>query len=69
MTLDNLDQVSGSAYLTSKDYIDVNDAMPEWTLGVTPNSAGETVGAVSCAIIVNEHDSLNVDVFYMYFYA
>ncbi|GAB7355998.1 hypothetical protein MBLNU459_g6625t1 [Dothideomycetes sp. NU459] len=69
LTLDNLNQVNGSDYLTSIDYIDVDGSMPAWTLGVTPNSAGQTVGAVSCAIIVNEHDSLNVDVFYMYFYA
>jgi hypothetical protein len=42
---------------------------PEWILGVKPDSTGKTDGAVSCAIIVNDHGGGLVDAFYMYFYA
>lgn len=72
MTLDNLDSLNDlgntSVYLTATDYIDVYNN-PSWTKGVTPDSLGQTEDAVSCAIIVNEHDSTHVDVFYIYFYA
>ncbi|KAF1344693.1 hypothetical protein BDV97DRAFT_303789, partial [Delphinella strobiligena] len=72
LTLDNLDALNAlggtNVYLTATDKIDVNNN-PSWTKGVLPDSSGETEGAVSCAIIVNAHDDINVDVFYMYFYA
>lgn len=68
-TLDSLNDLGNtSVYLTSRDYINVYDN-PSWTFGVTPDLFGQTEGAVSCAIIVNAHDDVNVDVFYMYFYA
>lgn len=71
LTLDNLNSSLSSydgsdIYLTSTSDITTN---PAWLNGVAPNSDGETVGAVSCAIIVNDHGSGLVDAFYMYFYA
>lgn len=70
LTLDNLDSLENDdptwIYLTSKDNITTN---PTWLKGVTPDESGQTTGAVSCAIIVNDHGNGNVDVFYMYFYA
>ena len=79
LLLTNLDQLSvtGSCninsvdacpiYLTSKVDITTN---PPWLYGVLPDpTTHETVGAQSCAIIVNEHESGVVDAFYMYFYA
>lgn len=54
-------------FLTSKDNVTTN---PPWLYGVTPDSeTGETVGAKSCAIIVNDHGNGLVDAIYMYFYA
>jgi len=72
LTLDNLDALNGlggaSVYLSSK--IDGSQNTQQWMYGVTPDSNGETDGAVSCAIIVNAHDDgVTTDVFYMYFYA
>ena len=70
LTLDNLDSLNGlggtNVYLTSVDDITQD---PAWLKGVAPDSTGKTDGAVSCAIIVNDHGSGLVDVFYMYFYA
>ena len=71
LTLDNMDslnKVGGGedVYLTSKDNVDDN---PAWLLGLEPNHNGKTDGAVSCAIIVNDHGNGEVDAFYMYFYA
>ena len=70
MTLDNLSQLNslgGSVvYLTSKDNVQTN---PTWLKGVTPDASGKTNGAVSSAIVVNDHGSGNVDAFYFYFYA
>ncbi|TKA68083.1 hypothetical protein B0A55_09318 [Friedmanniomyces simplex] len=70
LTLDNLSDLKslggGDVYLTATDNIDGN---PSWLYGVTPDSTGKTDGAVSCAIIVNDHGAGLVDAFYMYFYA
>ena len=71
LTLDNLNSslanyIGSSIYFTSTDDITTN---PSWLEGVTPNSVGETEGATSCAIIVNDHGAGLVDAFYMYFYA
>ena len=70
LTLDNLNTLNGldgaNIYLTSVDDITQN---PAWLNGVAPDSTGKTNGAVSTAIIVNDHGSGLVDVFYMYFYA
>lgn len=70
LTLDNLDALNSqggtSVYLTSVDDI---TKKPPWLNGVKPDSSGKTNNAVSTAIIVNDHGSGNVDVFYMYFYA
>ncbi|KAK5728031.1 hypothetical protein LTR17_012228 [Elasticomyces elasticus] len=68
LTLDNLSKLNnlGDVYLTSDDNVETN---PAWLYGVTPNDDHKTDGAVSCAIIVNDHGAGQVDVFYMYFYA
>lgn len=72
LTLENLDSLnkygnSGmNVYLTS--IVDVTTA-PQWLGGVAPDSTGKTNGAVSCAVIINDHGKGWVDVFYMYFYA
>jgi hypothetical protein len=72
LTLDNLDVLNScgndgvDVYLTS--IIDVTTS-PNWINGVVPDSTGKTNDATSCAIIVNNHGSGLVDVFYMYFYA
>lgn len=77
LSLDNLAQLNALAgcttfsncniYLTSKDNV---TADPQWLHGVEPDPVtGETVGAKSCAIIVNDHGNGIVDAFYMYFYA
>ncbi|KAL9579286.1 MAG: hypothetical protein Q9212_005195 [Teloschistes hypoglaucus] len=70
LTLDNLASLNNlggsSVYLTSVD--DVTQS-PAWLKGVKPDSKGKTNGAKSCAVIVNDHGSGNVDAYYMYFYA
>lgn len=72
LTLDNLNELNNygdngeSVYLTSNDDVETN---PAWLLGVTPDSNGKTDGAVSCAVVVNDHGGGLVDVFYLYFYA
>ncbi|KAH8752453.1 hypothetical protein F5882DRAFT_445216 [Hyaloscypha sp. PMI_1271] len=54
-------------YLTSKDNVTTD---PPWLYGVLPDPVtGKTVGARSCAIIVNDHGGGLVDAYYMYFYA
>lgn len=56
LTLDNLNALNSlggtNVYLTSKSDITQN---PAWLGGVKPNSAGQSVGAKSCTIIVNDH--------------
>ena len=70
LTLNNLASLNSlggtSVYLTSLDDITKN---PAWLKGVKPDGSGKTNGAISCAIIVNDHGAGNVDAFYMYFYA
>lgn len=70
LTLDNVNQLNNlggdNVYLTSKDNIQTN---PQWLYGVKPDANGKTNGAVSCAVIVNDHGKGLVDAFYMYFYA
>lgn len=73
LTLSNLDSLNSfggdsgkNVYLTSN--VDVT-TKPSWLKGVIPNTSGKTLNATSAAIIVNDHGSGNVDVFYMYFYA
>ncbi|KAL8703987.1 MAG: hypothetical protein Q9201_002857 [Fulgogasparrea decipioides] len=70
LTLDNLASLNNlggnNVYLTSVDDITQN---PGWLKGVKPDGNGRTNGAVSCAVIVNDHGSGNVDAYYMYFYA
>ena len=70
LTLDNLSQLNkfggSNVSLTSKDNVEDD---PPWLFGVTPDSNGNTDGAVSCGIILNDHGSGLVDAFYMYFYA
>ena len=70
LTLDNLASLNNlggkNVYLTSVDDITKN---PSWLNGVKPDGSGKTNGAVSCAVIVNDHGAGNVDAYYMYFYA
>jgi hypothetical protein len=70
LTLDNLAELNDlggkNVYLTSKIRPDEN---PEYLHGVLPNDRGETEGAVSTTVIVNDRGNDTVDVFYMYFYA
>ena len=55
-----------SLYLTSKSNVSSN---PAWFFGPNIDSEGATNGAISCAVIVNDHGQGIVDAFYMYFYA
>lgn len=70
LTLNNLASLNSlggaNVYLTSIDDITQN---PAWLKGVKPDGTGKTNGAISCAIIVNNHGAGNVDAFYFYFYA
>ena len=69
LTLNNLDTLNSAGanvYLTSVDDV---TKRPAWLKGVKPNASGKTDGAVSSAIIVNDHGAGHVDAFYMYFYA
>ncbi|MCJ1312797.1 hypothetical protein MMC25_006473 [Agyrium rufum] len=72
LTLNSLNELNAdggkSVYLTSTSDITKSPA-PAYLNGVVPDSSGKTNGAVSCAIIVNDHGSGHVDAFYMYFYA
>ncbi|PTB35235.1 hypothetical protein M441DRAFT_452770 [Trichoderma asperellum CBS 433.97] len=75
LTLNNLNQLNkfgnASVFLTAKE--DVTDLAkePSWVHGVKPNAQGETVGAVSCTIILRSHpdNSSVVDAFYFYFFS
>ena len=68
LTLNNLNALNAlggsSVYLTSKDDVS-KSPQPAWLKGVLPDAAGKTEGAVSCAVIVNDHGAGLVDVFYM----
>jgi hypothetical protein len=81
LTLENLDCLN--AFDPTKDpekkgdvgndvYLSANEDItkgPAWIEGVRPDANRKTEGAVSCCIIVNDHGTGYVDVFYMYFYA
>ncbi|KAJ4862640.1 hypothetical protein T069G_03594 [Trichoderma breve] len=75
LTLNNLNELNKlgntSVFLTAKDDITDIAREPSWVHGVKPNSRGETVGAVSCAIVLRTHpdNSTILDAFYFYFYA
>ncbi|KAF2741400.1 hypothetical protein EJ04DRAFT_480750 [Polyplosphaeria fusca] len=66
LDLNNLNQLGGDVYLTSKDDVTKN---PQWIKGAKPDGNRKTNNAVSAAVIVNDKGSGNVDAFYMYFYA
>lgn len=65
-TIDKFDACD--VYLTSRENV---PSRPKWLYGVLPDPVtGETTGAVSSAIIVNDHNNSGiVDAFYFYFYA
>jgi len=69
LTLDNLDALNNEGgkgvYLTSDDDVTTH---PAWLNGVKPDSSGNTLGAKSLAVIVNDRGNGEVDAFYMYFY-
>lgn len=67
LTLDNLGTTNDpDVYLTSNDDITTK---PLWLNGKKPDGSGNTNGAISSAIVVNNHGSGTTDVFYFYFYA
>jgi hypothetical protein len=70
LTLDNLDSLNAhggkDVFLTSNDDVSKD---PAWLKGVRPDAHGKTNGARSCCIVVNDHGTGYVDVFYLYFYA
>ena len=70
LTLDNLASLNAlggaNVYLTSIDDVTKD---PAWLTGVKPDGNGKTNGATSCAVIVNDRGSGNVDAYYLYFYA
>lgn len=71
LTLDNLASLNAfggkdTIYLTSVDDVTQN---PTWLNGVKPDGNGKTNGATTCAVIINDRGSGNVDAYYMYFYA
>jgi hypothetical protein len=55
-----------AVFLTSNDDV---TASPTWLKGQAPDSSADTHGAKSCAVIVNDKGSGNVDAFYFYFYS
>lgn len=69
LTLNNLDLLNNeggkSVYLTSDDDVTTH---PAWLNGVKPDGTGNTTGAKSLAVIVNDRGNGEVDAFYMYFY-
>lgn len=69
LTLDNLDQLNSlggeNIYLTAKEDVTTN---PKWLEGVSPDESGNTNGATTAAVIVNDKGGGIVDAFYMYFY-
>lgn len=69
LTLNNLDLLNNEGgkgvYLTSDDDVTTH---PAWLNGVKPDSTGNTTGAKSLAVIVNDRGNGEVDAFYMYFY-
>ena len=56
LTLDNLNALNnlGGAYVYLTSTVSLADN-PTYLNGVKPNSVGETVGAKSCTIIINDH--------------
>lgn len=53
-------------FLTSKEDPSKD---PDWLHGVLPDAEGATNGAISCAVIVNDHGDNIVDAYYFFFYA
>ncbi|KKK24202.1 hypothetical protein AOCH_000777, partial [Aspergillus ochraceoroseus] len=72
LTLDNLDQLNTlgntSVYLTSKEGIDAKP-QPSWFQGAAMQENGQSEGAGSSIIVVNDHGNGEVDAYYFYFYA
>ncbi len=70
LSLDNLASLNTlggtNVSLTSVDNVTKN---PAWLKGVKPDDSGKTAGAISTAIIINDHGGGKVDAFYIYFYA
>ncbi|RFU34045.1 hypothetical protein B7463_g2316, partial [Scytalidium lignicola] len=72
LTLENLDRLNEygdngtNVYLTSN--LDVT-TKPNWLYGEVPDSTGATKGATSSVVIITDHGSGAIDVFYMYFYS
>ena len=55
-----------SVYLTARE---TPTRDQPWLHGVLPNANGQTEGATSAAVVVNDHGSGLVDAYYFYFYA
>lgn len=72
LTLDNLDRLNSygsngtNVYLTSDEDVTTK---PKWLNGEKPDSKGATKESTSAVVIINDHGSGVVDVFYMYFYS
>lgn len=70
LTLDNIDQLNqlggGNVWLSANDDF---TQLPNWTRGMRPDANGNTEGAASCAVILQDKGNGVLDAYYMYFFA
>lgn len=66
--LSTLNSYGPGVFLTSNEAITTTTA-PTWVLGEIPNSKGELQNSTACAVVIVEHNPMDVDAFYFYFYS